>query len=144
MEWNDPKDFALVSRTFQTWADTVIAKDRATVASIHDEGFRVRLGTRLLTKNEHIELELIVANAEMRLTAVEATRRVGELLLVWSTHFIRVNAIPQIPSLGLLGDWGNEKVAKQGFTQGELSVWRYEGDSLKCIAFDIGSFQPGS
>jgi hypothetical protein len=78
------------------------------------------------------------------LLEIEATRRVGELLLVWSRHFIRVNAIPQIPSLGLLGDWGNEKVAKQGFNQGELSVWRYDGDKLKCLAFDIGSFQPGS
>jgi len=29
MEWNDPKDIALVSRTFQTWTDAVIAKDRA-------------------------------------------------------------------------------------------------------------------
>jgi hypothetical protein len=144
MEWNDPQDIALVSRTFQTWTDAVIARDRATVASIHDEGFRVRFGERLLSKSEHIELELAVAHAEMKLLEVEATRRVAGLLLVWSRHFIRVNAIPQIPGLGLLGDWGNEQVAKQGFTQGELSVWRYEGDKLKCLAFDIGSFQPGS
>lgn len=144
MEWNDPADIALVSSRFQAWTNAVIAKDRATVESIHDDGFRVRLGNRLLTKDEHIQLELAVANAEMNLLEVESTRRIGEILLVWSKHFIRVHAIPQIPSLDLLGDWGNEEVAKKGFTQGELSVWRHAGGKLKCLAFDIGSFQAGS
>ena len=86
MEWNDAHDIALVSSTFQRWTDAIIGKDRAAVASIHDEDFRVRLG----------------------------------------------------------GDWANEAVAKKGFTQGEFSVWRYAGEELKCLAFDIGSFQPGS
>lgn len=144
MEWNDPKDIALVSGTFQAWTDAVISKDHATVATFHDDGFRVRLGDRLLTKAEHIELELAVANSEMNLLEVEATRRIGDILLVWSRHFIKVESIPEIPSLGLVGDWGNESVAKQGFVQGELSIWRFERDRIKCLAFDIGSFQPGA
>jgi hypothetical protein len=140
MEWNDPEDIALVSSTFQRWTDAVIAKDEVTVAEIHDDGFRVRFGDKLLTKNEHIQLELAVANEEMRLLALEATRRIGDLLLVWSRHFIRVSSIPEIPSLGLLGDWGSEAVAKRGFTQGEFSIWKYTGKTLKYLAFDIGSF----
>lgn len=143
MEWNDPQDIALVSRSFQAWTDAVIAKDGATVDSFHDDGFRVRLGDRLLTKAEHIELELAVANSEMTLLDVEATRRIGEVLLVWSRHFIRAEAIPEIPGLGLVGDWGNAAVARKGFIQGEFSVWRYEGDRIRCLAFDIGSFQSG-
>lgn len=135
LEWNDPDDIARISRAFQTWTDAVIAKDRATIESFHDEGFRAGLGDRLLTKAQHIQLELAVGNTEMKLLQVEATRRVGDILLVWSKHFIRVNSLPQIPSLGLVGDWGDEKAAKRGFTQGEFSVWRFEGKRLECLSF---------
>jgi len=46
-----------------------------------------------------------------------------------------VTSLPEIPSLGLVGDWGDEKAAKRGFTQGEFSVWRFEGGRIKCLAF---------
>lgn len=134
-EWNNPEDIALVSRSFTTWTDAVIAKDKATVESFHDEGFRAGLGDRLFNKAQHVELELAVANTEMKLLKVQATRRIGDILLVWSQHFIRVDSLPEIPSLGLLGDWGDEKMAKQGFTQDEISVWRFEGGRIKCLAF---------
>jgi hypothetical protein len=142
VEWNDPKDVALLSNTFDIWTKAVIAKDHVTISDIHDEGFRVRLGDRLLNKQEHIDLELAVANTEMRLVKVEATRRMGDFLLAWTRHFIKVSSLPPIPHLGLTGDWGNEAAARKGFMQGEFSVWRFEGEAIKCIAFDIGSFQP--
>ena len=135
LEWNDPNDIARISRAFQTWTDAVIAKDRATIESFHDEGFRAGLGDRIFTKAQHIQLELAVGNTEMKLLRVTATRHVGDILLVWSKHFIRVNSLPQIPSLGLVGDWGDEEAAKRGFTQGEFSVWRFEGNRIKCLSF---------
>jgi hypothetical protein len=140
--WNDPKDMAMVSRAFRTWTDAVIAKDRATIESFHDEGFRAGLGNRVLTKAQHIQLELIVENKEMKLTSIEATRRVGDILLVWSTHFIRVDALPEIPSLGLFGDWGDEKAAKRGFSQNEFSVWRFADGRIKCLEFATTRAKP--
>lgn len=134
-QWNDPEDIALVSRAFETWTDAVIAKDRATIESFHDEGFRAGLGDRLLTKAQHIQLELTVPNREMKLIKIEATRRIGDILLVWSTHFIRVDSLPEIPSLGLFGDWGDEKAAKQGFNQDEFSVWKFDRGRIKCLSF---------
>ena len=133
--WNNPHDIELVSRTFNEWTNAVIAKDRAKIESFHDEGFRAGLGDKLLTKAQHVQLELTVGNAEMNLLKIAATRRVGDVLLVWSNHFIRVTSLPEIPSLGLLGDWGDEKAAKKGFTQDEFSVWMFEGDRIKCLAF---------
>ena len=65
MEWNDPADIALVSRTFDEWAAAVIAKDRPAVETFHDNGFRVRLGKGLLDKNEHNDLELAVASSRL-------------------------------------------------------------------------------
>lgn len=141
MEWNDPADLALVTKTFDAWADAVIAKDRARIETFHDDGFRVRVGDRLLDKDEHMLLETTVTNTQMDLMSIEATRRIGDVLLVWSTHFIKIEETPEIPSLGLFGDWGNLEVLKQGFVQGELSVWRFEGDRIVCAAFDIGSFK---
>ena len=141
MEWNDPKDIALVTETFDAWAVAVLAKDGPTVATFHDDGFRVRLGKRLLTKAEHIHLELTVGNVEMRLTEVEATRRIGDILFVWSRHFIRATSVPPIPEFGLEGDWANEAMAQKGFEQGEISVWRDEGGKLKCLAFEISAIQ---
>jgi hypothetical protein len=134
-EWNNPEDIALVSRAFNTWTDAVIAKDKATIESFHDDEFRAGLGDRLFNKAEHIEIELLVGNVEMKLLEVHATRRIGNILMVWSQHFIRVDSLPEIPSLGLIGDWGGEASAKQGFTQDEISVWRFEGGRLKCLAF---------
>lgn len=142
MEWNDPGDIALVTETFDAWAEAVLAKDGPAVETFHDEGFRVRLGARLLTKVEHVRLELAVDNVEMRLTQVEATRRIGDILFVWSRHFIRATAVPPIPEFGLEGDWGNEALARKGFEQGEISVWRDEGGRLKCLVFEISAIQP--
>jgi hypothetical protein len=133
--WNDPHDIELVSGTFNEWTNAVIAKERAKIESFHDEGFRAGLGDKLLTKAQHVQLELTVGNAEMRLLKITAARRVGDVLLVWSKHFIRVTSLPEIPSLGLLGDWGDEKAAKKGFVQDEFSVWRFEGARIKCLAF---------
>lgn len=143
-EWNDPADIALVSETFKAWTDAVLARDKATVESFHDDGFRVRMGERILTKDEHVTLELAVASTQMDLVSVEATRRVGDLLLVWSRHFIKVDSIPELPALGLVGDWANEAVARRGFTQDEMTVWRFEGGRIRCLAFDIGGFVPSS
>ena len=140
MEWNDPNDRALVAKTFDAWADAVIAKDRARIETFHDAGFRVRVGERLLDKDEHMLLEMSVTNTQMDLMSIEATRRIGDVLLVWSTHFIKIEEAPEIPSLGLFGDWGNLEVLKKGFVQGEFTVWRFEGDRIVCAAFDIGSF----
>jgi hypothetical protein len=134
-EWNDPHDVELVSRTFNEWTNAVIERDGAKIESFHDEGFRAGLGDKLLKKAQHVQLELTVGNAEMKLLEIAATRRVGDVLLVWSKHFIRVTSLPEIPSLGLLGDWGDEKVAKKGFMQDEFSVWRFEGDRIKCLSF---------
>ena len=139
MEWNDPADIELVSRTFDNWAAAVIAKDRGTVETFHDEGFRVRLGKGLLTKDEHIDLELAVAVREMSIIEIEATRSIGELLLVWSRHLIRADAVPPVPRLGLHGDWGNEEASKRGFVQLEFTVWRRVGDRLECVAFEAKS-----
>lgn len=133
-EWNNPADVAAVSGAFRSWTDAVIRKDSAKIESFHDEGFRAGVGARMLTKAEHIEVELAVGNKEMRLLKIQ-TRRVGDLLLVWSSHFIRADPVPPIPSLGLIGDWGDAKAAKRGFTQDEFSVWRFEGGQLKCLAF---------
>jgi hypothetical protein len=112
----------------------VIRKDRAKIESFHDEGFRAGVGGRMLTKAEHVEMELTVGNKEMKLLKIQ-TRRVGDVLLVWSSHFIRADPVPEIPKLGLIGDWGDAKAAKRGFTQDEFSVWRFEGGRLKCLAF---------
>jgi hypothetical protein len=142
MEWNDPVDIELVSRTFDNWAAAVIAKDRRTVATFHDDGFRVRLGKGLLNKDQHIDVELSVAVREMSIIEIEATRKMGDLLLVWSKHLIRADAVPPIPRLGLDGDWGNEKASKVGFVQLEFTVWRRAGDRLKCIAFEAKSAPP--
>ena len=142
MEWNDPADIALVSRTFDAWAAAVIAKDRPTVETFHDNGFRVRLGKGLLDKNEHIDVELAVAVRERSIIEVESTRRMGDLLLVWSKHLIRADHVPELPGLGLKGDWGNEKASKVGFVQLEFTVWRRDGDRLKCVAFEAKSAAP--
>lgn len=136
MEWNDPADIELVSKTFDDWAAAVIAKDRPLVESFHDKGFRVRLGKGLLDMNEHIEVELAVAVREMSIIEIELTRKMGDLLLVWSKHLIKADHVPQIPHLGLDGDWGNEKASKAGFVQLEFTVWRREGNRLKCLAFE--------
>lgn len=141
MEWNDPSDIELVTRSFKIWGDAVIAKDRGTIETLHDDGFRVRLGERLLTKDEHILLELAVKNTQMDTKSIEATRRIGELLLVWSTRLMKIEEVPEIPSLGLFGEWADVEALRQGFTQGEFSVWRYDGDCIRCLAFDIGSFE---
>jgi hypothetical protein len=133
--WNNPLDIELVSRTFNEWTEAVIAKDRGKVESFHDHGFRAGLGGKLLTKPQHVQLELTVGNAEMKLLEIVATRHVADVLLVWSKHFIRVTSLPEIPSLGLLGDWGDEKAAKKGFIQDEFSVWRFDGDRIKCLSF---------
>ena len=142
MEWNDPADIALVSRTFDAWAAAVIAKDRPSVETFHDEGFRVRLGKGLLDKYEHIDLELAVAVREMSIIEIESTRRMGDLLLVWSKHLIRADHVPELPGLGLKGDWGNETASKVGFVQLEFTVWRRDGDRLKCVAFEAKSAAP--
>lgn len=139
MEWNDPADIALVSRTFDAWAAAVIAKDRPLVESFHDDGFRVRLGERLLTKTEHATLELTVAVEEMSIISIDATRRVGDMLLVWSQHLIRAGEVPPIPDFGLEGDWGNEAAAKAGFRQIEFTLWRQDEDRLKCMVFEARS-----
>ena len=142
MEWNDPADIVLVSRTFDAWAAAVIAKDRATVETFHDDGFRVRLGKGLLEKNEHIDLELAVAVREMSIIEIESTRRMGHLLLVWSKHLIRADHVPELPELGLKGDWGNETASRVGFVQLEFTVWRRDGDRLKCVAFEAKGTAP--
>lgn len=136
MEWNDPADIELVSRTFDDWAAAVIAKDKPLVESFHDDGFRVRIGERILDKAGHVTLELGVAVQEMSIIEIETTRRVGALLLVWSKHLIRAASVPPIASLGLEGDWGDEKLSRRGFTQCEFTVWRRDGRRLKCIAFE--------
>jgi hypothetical protein len=141
MEWNDPKDIDQVTKTFDAWAKAVLAKDETAVESFHDEGFRVHVGARLLTRAEHVRLEITVDNVEMRLTKVEATRRIGDILFVWSRHFIRASAVPPIPELGLEGDWANEAMAQKGFEQSEISVWRDIGGLLKCLAFEICAIQ---
>lgn len=139
MEWNDPEDIALVSRTFDAWAVAVIAKDRPTVESFHDDGFRVRLGERLIDKPEHVLLELTVGVQEMSIISIDATRRVGDMLLVWSRHLIRADRVPPIPELGLEGDWGNEDASRAGFAQTEFTLWRREGDGLKILVFEARS-----
>ena len=139
MEWNDPDDIALVSRTFDAWAAAVVAKDRPTVESFHDDGFRVRLGDRLIDKPEHVLLELTVGVQEMSIISIDATRRVGDMLLVWSKHLIRADRVPAIPELGLEGDWGNEAAAHVGFPQTEFTLWRQEGDRLKILVFEARS-----
>jgi len=135
-EWNDPADIELVSRTFDTWAERVIAKDRPSVETFHDDGFRVRLGERLYNKDEHITLELGVAVREMSIIQIETTRRLGDILLVWSKHLIRADHVPEMPQLGLQGDWGDAQAAKTGFVQLEFTVWRRENGKLKCLAFE--------
>ena len=139
MEWNDPADVELVSRTFDDWAAAVIRKDRPAVESFHDDDFRVRIGERLFNKAEHTALELAVAVREMSIIEIEATRRLGDILLVWSKHLIRADAVPPIPSLGLEGDWGNEAASKVGFVQLEFTVWRQKGDRLQCVVFEARS-----
>jgi hypothetical protein len=96
-EWNDPADIKLVSRTFDDWAEPVIAKDRPRVESFHDDGFRVRLGERLYGKDEHVAIELSVAVREMSIIEIEATRRIGNILLVWSKHLIKADHVPELP-----------------------------------------------
>ncbi|HVO44831.1 MAG TPA: hypothetical protein VMT29_00730 [Steroidobacteraceae bacterium] len=142
MEWNDPADIALVSRTFDRWAAAVIAKDRGTVETFHDDGFRVRLGKGLLNKSQHIDVELAVAVREMSIIEIELTRRMGDLLLVWSKHLIMADHVPELPELGLKGDWGNQEAARVGFVQLEFTVWRREGDRLKCVAFEARGTAP--
>jgi hypothetical protein len=142
MEWNVPADIALVSRTFDDWAAAVIVKDRPTVETFHDDGFRVRLGKGLLNKDEHIDVELSVAVREMSIVEIESTRKMGDLLLVWSKHLIRADHVPPIPRLGLEGDWGNEKASREGFVQLEFTVWRRAGDRLKCFAFEAKAASP--
>lgn len=144
MEWNDPKDVELASRTFKDWADAVRAKDKARVESFHDESFLVRMGGRLLGKEEHVQIEMTVENSEMTLVELEATRRIGNVLLVWSKHFIRADAVPAIPALGLGEQWFDQEAVRKGFVQAELTVWRQEGDRLRCLAFDIGAMQPSN
>lgn len=139
MEWNDPDDIALVSKTFDAWAAAVIAKDRPTVESFHDDGFRVRLGDRLITKPEHVMLELGVGVQEMSIISIDATRRVGDMLLVWSKHLIRADGVPSFPELGLNGDWGNADAARIGFEQIEFTLWRRDGDRLKILVFEARS-----
>lgn len=139
MEWNDPDDIALVSRTFDAWAAAVVAKDRPTVESFHDDGFRVRLGDRLIDKPEHVMLELTVGVQEMSIISIDAVRRVGDMLLVWSKHLIRADKVPPIPELGLEGDWGNEEAARAGFAQTEFTLWRREDDRLKILVFEARS-----
>jgi hypothetical protein len=135
-EWNDLQDIALVSRTFDDWAAAVIAKDQPRVEFFHDAGFRVRVGGRMLDKTGHVTLELGVAVREMSIIEITSTRRIGDILLVWSKHLIRADAVPPIPDLGLVGDWGNEKAARAGFIQVEFTVWRQQRDGLKCLAFE--------
>jgi hypothetical protein len=139
MEWNDPHDIALVTKTFDAWAAAVIAKDEAAVRAFHDPDFRVRIGDRLFDKVSHVALELAVAVREMSIIQIEETRRIGDILLVWSKHFIAADAVPPIPGLGLEGDWGGEAAARTGFVQVEMTVWRREGGSLKCCAFEARS-----
>lgn len=141
MEWNNPSDIALVTDTFNDWAAAVIAKDRAALEAFHDQGFRVRVGDRLLDRDDHMLLEVTVTNTQMDLISIEATRRIGDVLLVWSTHSITIEEAPEIPSLGLFGDWGDLEALKRGFIQGEFTVWRFEGERLLCAAFDIASFK---
>lgn len=138
-EWDDPADIALVSRTFDAWAAAVIAKDRPLVESFHDDGFRVRLGDLMLDKTGHATLELAVAVREMSIIEITSTRRVGNMLLVWSKHLIRADAVPPIPELGLEGDWGNEAAAREGFVQTEFTLWRQEGERFKCMVFEARS-----
>lgn len=139
MEWNDPDDVALVTATFDAWAAAVISKDRPLVESFHDDGFRVRIGDRLYGKQQHILLELTVGVREMSLISINETRRLGDLLLVWSKHLIRADRVPPIPELGLVGDWGNEAAARVGFEQVEFTLWRREGDRLKNLVFEVRS-----
>ena len=136
MEWNDPADIALVSRTFDAWAEAVIVKDRPLVATFHDDGFRARIADRMIDKQSHIELELTVAVREMSIIEITATRRMGDILLVWSKHRIVADQVPPLPQFGLQGDWGNEAAARVGFPQIEFTVWRQQGDALKCVAFE--------
>ncbi|MFV3077039.1 hypothetical protein [Niveispirillum fermenti] len=143
MEWNDPGDMALITRIFRAWAEAVLAKDGDRVESFHDEGFKVRIGERLFDKRAHIAIELAVDSREMRLVAIDAVRRVGDLLLVWSSHFIRAENVPAIPALGLPDGWADGDLARAGFTQTEFTVWRVDGDHARCLAFDISGAQPG-
>lgn len=142
MEWNDPEDIRLVSGVFDAWAAAVIAKDRAAVEGFHDDGFRVRIGEALIDKAGHVALELGVAVREMSIVEITATRRIGDLLLVWSKHLIRADAVPELPELGLTGDWGDQAAAKRGFVQIEFTLWRDDGGSLKCVAFEVGAAGP--
>jgi hypothetical protein len=138
-EWDVPADIALVSATFDAWAAAVIAKDRPLVEAFHDDGFRVRLGDLMLDKAKHATLELSVAVREMSIIEITSTRRIGDMLLVWSKHLIRADTVPPIPELGLEGDWGNEAAARQGFVQTEFTLWRQEGDRLRCLMFEARS-----
>jgi hypothetical protein len=135
-EWNVPEDIDLVSKTFDGWAERVIAKDRPSVEAYHDDGFRVRIGQRIYNKAEHVTIELAVEVREMSIIEIEATRRLGDFLFVWSKHRIRADEVPEIPELGLLGDWGDEKASKAGFVQYEFTAWRRDGQRLRCLTFE--------
>lgn len=110
--------------------------------SFHDEGFRVRIGNALFGKAQHVQLELGVAVREMSIIEIEATRRLGDVLLVWSKHLIAADAVPPIAEIGLAGDWGGEEAAKKGFVQNEFTVWRSDGEHLKCQAFEARPASP--
>ena len=138
-EWNDPADIALVSQAFDAWAAAVIAKDRPLVESFHDDGFRLRMGDPLIDKAGHVLIELSVAVREMSIIEITSTRRIGDILLVWSKHLIRADAVSPVPELGLVGDWGDEKAAREGFVQTEFTAWRQEGAGLKCLVFEAKS-----
>ena len=72
----------------------------------------------------------------MSIIEIEATRRIGNILLVWSKHLFKADHVPALPQLGLDGDWGDAHAARMGFVQLEFTVWRQEGDKLKCLAFE--------
>jgi hypothetical protein len=48
------------------------------------------------------------------------------------------------PELGLVGDWADEAVAGRGFTQDEMTVWRFEGERMRRLAFDISGSHPAA
>lgn len=132
---NDPEDIAFVKNAFEDWASSVIAKERDEVVDFHADDFGVLSGAGMLNKDDHVILQLTVDNKQMDLLELSEVRRTGNLYLVWSTHFIRADKVPPIPSIGLEGDWGGEEQAKVGFVQKEFTVWRRTGDKLRCVAF---------
>lgn len=74
---------------------------------------------------------------------ITATRRIGDILLVWSKHLIAADTVPEMPEFGLEGDWGDANAARAGFIQSEFTVRRTEGPRLICLAFEAKTILSG-